>query len=86
MSDALTITQRNLLVWRKLAVNCAINPLTALLGVPNGALVDDPAACAELAAAAREVGAVAAARGIMLGVDAGTNVAREFWPRRPAKH
>jgi hypothetical protein len=27
-----------------------------------------------------------ASGGIMLGVDAGTNVAREFWPRRPAKH
>jgi 2-dehydropantoate 2-reductase len=57
------------LVWRKLAVNCAINPLTALMGVPNGALLDSPLARDSLAAAAREVGAVAAGRGIDLGVD-----------------
>ncbi len=58
------------LIWRKLAVNCAINPLTALMGVPNGALLDAPPARDTLAAAAREVAAVAAARGIDLGVDA----------------
>ncbi len=56
-------------LWRKLAVNCAINPLTALLGVPNGALLARPDARATMAAAAREVGHVAAALGIDLGVD-----------------
>ena len=56
-------------VWRKLAVNCAINPLAALLGVPNGALLDSAPARQRLAGAAREVGAVAAARGIVLGDD-----------------
>jgi len=30
-------------VWRKAAVNAAINPVTALRGVTNGALVDGPA-------------------------------------------
>jgi 2-dehydropantoate 2-reductase len=59
------------LLWRKLAANCAINPLSALLGVPNGALLQDAATCERLLAAAREVGAVAAARGIDLGEDAG---------------
>lgn len=29
-------------LWEKLLVNAAINPLTALLDVPNGALVEDP--------------------------------------------
>jgi 2-dehydropantoate 2-reductase len=59
------------LVWEKLVANCAINPLTALAGVPNGALLEDPELRATLLAAAAEVGAVAAARGIPLG-DPGT--------------
>jgi 2-dehydropantoate 2-reductase len=58
-------------LWRKLAANCAINPLTALLQVPNGALLEDPRTKARLMAAAREVGAVSAARGLDLGADAG---------------
>ena len=56
-------------VWRKLAVNCAINPLTAYLGVPNGRLLDDPRTIALLHAAAAEVAAVAAALGIPLDAD-----------------
>jgi 2-dehydropantoate 2-reductase len=55
--------------WRKLAVNAAINALTALAGLPNGALLDDPVLAADMAAAAREVGAVAAAAGVDLGAD-----------------
>jgi len=50
-------------VWRKLAVNCAINPLSALRGVPNGLLLDTPDDRALLEAAASEVQAVATARG-----------------------
>ena len=57
------------LLWRKLAVNCAINPLSALLGVPNGALLETPKPRAVLEAAAREAGVVAAALGIDLGQD-----------------
>jgi 2-dehydropantoate 2-reductase len=57
------------LLWRKLAVNCAINPLSALLGVPNGALLETPDSRAVLEAAAREAGVVAAALGIDLGQD-----------------
>jgi 2-dehydropantoate 2-reductase len=55
--------------WLKLAVNCAINPLSAVLGLRNGALLEDAEARRTLAAAAREVGAVAAARGTDLGCD-----------------
>jgi 2-dehydropantoate 2-reductase len=57
-------------VWAKLAANCAINPLTALHGVPNGALLVDPGLRRVMREAAREVGAVAAARGLDLGRDA----------------
>jgi 2-dehydropantoate 2-reductase len=57
------------LVWGKLAVNCSANPLTALEGCRNGELVADPSRRAQLCAAAREVGAVAAARGITLEDD-----------------
>lgn len=56
-------------IWRKLAANCAINALSALRGVRNGALLDEPGDGAVVEAAAREVGAVAAARGVDLGED-----------------
>ncbi|NPA07042.1 MAG: ketopantoate reductase family protein [Chloroflexi bacterium] len=64
------------LLWGKLAINAAINPLTALLDVPNGALLDDPAARLFMAQAAREVARVAAAQGIALPFD--DPVARAF--------
>jgi 2-dehydropantoate 2-reductase len=53
-------------VWGKLAINAAINPLTALLRVPNGALLDSGMARAIMRLAASEVAAVAAAQGITL--------------------
>ncbi len=54
------------LLWSKLAVNCAINPLSALSGVTNGALLERPEWRATMATAALEVQAVAAARGITI--------------------
>jgi 2-dehydropantoate 2-reductase len=54
------------LLWGKLVINAAINPVTALLNVPNGELLKDPAAHALLQSAAREAAAVASACGIRL--------------------
>lgn len=56
-------------LWQKLGVNCAINPLTALLRVANGELLRRPDAAALMDAAAREVEAVALAEGIHLETD-----------------
>ena len=55
-------------LWEKLAVNCAINATTALARVPNGALVDGPAA-AVAERAAREAATVAREQGIDLSGD-----------------
>jgi 2-dehydropantoate 2-reductase len=52
--------------WGKLAVNAGINPLTALLRVANGALVEDDHARTILGEAAREAAAVAAALRVRL--------------------
>jgi len=54
------------LVWGKLAVNTGINPLTALLRVPNGFLAENLTARAIMAAAANETAAVAQALHITL--------------------
>jgi 2-dehydropantoate 2-reductase len=54
------------LLWGKLVINAAINPLTALLGVPNGALLERPTARALMVAVAREAAAVAVAQGLHL--------------------
>ncbi len=61
-----TVSDLETLVWGKLAINAAINPLTALLRVPNGELLSRPTARDLMGKAAREVAAVAAARGISL--------------------
>ncbi len=52
------------LVWGKLAINAAINPLTALLGIPNGELLARPHALALMDEAAQETADVAYARGV----------------------
>src|SRR5581483_6099055 len=54
------------LVWGKLVINAAINPLTALLRVPNGELLNRPTARALMRALAEEAAAVASAENIKL--------------------
>jgi 2-dehydropantoate 2-reductase len=53
-------------VWTKAIANAAINPTTALAGVPNGALASDPLLRAEALALAHEAALVARAEGIVL--------------------
>jgi 2-dehydropantoate 2-reductase len=54
------------LAWGKLVISAAINPLTALLRVPNGELLARPAARQLLAMAATEAATVGAAQGLVL--------------------
>jgi 2-dehydropantoate 2-reductase len=54
------------LLWGKLVVNAAINPLTALLHVPNGELLKRPTARLLMASLTREAAAVASAQGLRL--------------------
>ncbi|MEJ2671423.1 MAG: 2-dehydropantoate 2-reductase [Deltaproteobacteria bacterium] len=56
-------------LWEKLVINVGINPLTALLRVPNGALLELPQAWEVAVAAATEAQAVAAAAGLNLRGD-----------------
>jgi 2-dehydropantoate 2-reductase len=56
-------------LWEKLLINVGINPLTALLRVPNGALPELPEAWSLAVAAANEALAVARAAGLDLAVD-----------------
>jgi 2-dehydropantoate 2-reductase len=56
-------------LWEKLVINVGINPLTALLRVPNGALLQLPEAWEVAVAAAVEAQAVARAAGLSLSGD-----------------
>jgi 2-dehydropantoate 2-reductase len=57
------------ILWEKLLINVGINALTALLRVPNGALLDLPEAWELAVGAAAEAQAVARAAGLVLTGD-----------------
>jgi 2-dehydropantoate 2-reductase len=69
------------LVWGKLVINAAINPLTALLQVPNGELLSHPKARKMMGALAEETADVAEAEHVHLPfenpVSAAEDVARK---------
>lgn len=54
------------LMWGKLVINAAINPLTALLRVPNGELLSHPWARKVMSSLAREAAQVAEAESVHL--------------------
>jgi 2-dehydropantoate 2-reductase len=78
-----TVSRADDLLWSKLVVNAAINPLTALLRVPNGELLMRPSARTLMASAALEVAEVASALGLHL-IDPDPVAAAEAVARRTA--
>lgn len=56
-------------VWRKVATNAAVNPVTALLGILNADLLTDPRAASVADGLAREVARVATASGVAIAED-----------------
>jgi len=69
------------MLWRKLLVNAAINPLGALTGLPNGQLLEVPLLAAALRDLSREVAAAAAVQGADLGTEWPEGVVREACAR-----
>jgi 2-dehydropantoate 2-reductase len=63
-------------LWEKLVINVGINPLTALLRVPNGALLELSPAWEVAVAAAGEAQAVARAAGLTLSGDPAARLAQ----------
>lgn len=59
-------TEVDSLLWGKVVINAALNPLAALLRVRNGDLVERPDARTLMGAVARETASVAEAKGIRL--------------------
>jgi 2-dehydropantoate 2-reductase len=67
--DVRMVDDAQSLVWGKLVINSAINPLTALLKVPNGELLERPSAREVMRELARETAGVAHAEQVELPFD-----------------
>jgi len=74
------------LVWGKLVINAAINPLTALLRVPNGELLERPSAREMMGVLAREVANVASAENIQLSFKDPVAMAEDVARKTAANH
>lgn len=74
------------LVWGKLVVNAAINPLTAILRVPNGKLLELPTAREMMRALATEAAHVAGAERVRLPFPDPVSAAEEVARRTAANH
>ncbi len=74
------------LVWGKLVINAAINPLTALLRVSNGKLLEHPSARELMRALASETAQVATAEKIRLPFADPTAAAEEVALKTAANH
>ena len=74
------------LIWGKLIVNAAINPLTALLKIPNGELLERPSARVLMGTLANEAANVASAENIHLPFDDAVNAAENVAHKTAANH
>ena len=74
------------LVWGKLVVNAAINPLTALLKIPNGELLERPSAREMMGTLANEAASVAHAENIDLPFDDPVAAVEEVARKTAANH
>jgi 2-dehydropantoate 2-reductase len=74
------------LVWGKLVINAAINPLTALLRVPNGKLLERMPAREMMKALAIETAQVAEAEGVILPFSDPAAAAEEVAHKTAANH
>ena len=80
------VTDARSLAWGKLVINAVINPLTALLHVPNGELLEHVETRALMGVLARETAAVAAAEGVALPFDDPVTAAEDVAQRTAANH
>jgi len=74
------------LIWGKLVINSAINPLTALLRVKNGELLSRPNVRKMMALLARETAGVAAAESVHLPFSNPVSAAEDVARKTAANH
>jgi 2-dehydropantoate 2-reductase len=94
LEDALRSSNFNLqivdnaqsLIWGKLVINAAINPLTALLRIPNGELLSRPLARKVMSALANEAASVARAERVHLPFSNPVSAAEDVARKTAANH